>query len=120
VRPVTLLPVWGLVHQPVQAAERRASRLLVAVAAAVRSAWRAPVALVALVVPACPSVREHPVLVAAAVAHQPAVPAAPLVQLHPLAVPAAQAAVVAARICCWRHGSRVVRRRAPGWLTVAG
>jgi hypothetical protein len=123
VRPVTLLPVWGLVHQPVQAAERRASRLLVAVAAAVRSAWRAPVALVALVVPACPSVREHPVLVlvvAVAAARQPAVLVAPLVRLHPLAVPVVQAAVVAARICCWRHGSRVVRRRAPGWLTVAG
>jgi hypothetical protein len=105
----------------VQAAERRASRLLVAVAAAVRSAWRAPVALVALVVPACPSVREHPVLVVAvAAARQPAVLVAPLVRLHPLAVPVAQAAVVAARICCWRHGSRVVRRRAPGWLTVAG
>jgi len=124
VRPVTLLPVWGLVHQRVQAAERRASRLLVAVAAAVRSAWRAPVApvaLVALVVPACPSVREHPVLVVAvAAARQPAVLVAPLVRLHPLAVPVAQAAAVAARICCWRHGSRVVRRRAPGWLTVAG
>ena len=106
-----------------RAAERRASRLL-AVAAAVRSAWRAPVVPavpVALAVPACPSGREHPVLVvAAAAAHQPAVPAAPLVQLHPLAVPVVQAAVVAVRICCWCHGSRVVRRRAPGWLTVAG
>jgi hypothetical protein len=93
-------------------------------AAAVRSVWHAPVvpvALVALVVLACPSGREHPVLVVAvAVVRQPAVPVAPLVRLPPLAVPVAQAAVVAARICCWRHGSRVVRRRAPGWLTVAG
>jgi len=98
----------------VRVAERRASRLL-AVVAAVRSAWRAPVVLVALVVPACPSGREHPVLVVAVAAgHQPAVPAAPLVPLHPLAAPVAQAAVVAVRICCWRHGSRVVRRRAPG------
>jgi hypothetical protein len=91
------------------------------VAAAVRSVWHSPVALVALVVLACPSGREHPVLVVAvAAARQPAVPAALLVPLHPLAVPVAQAAVVAVRICCWCHGSRVVRRRAPGWLTVAG
>ena len=104
-----------------RAAERRASRRLAVVAAAVRSAWRAPVALVALVVLACPSGREHPVLVVAvAVAHQLAVPAAPLVPLHPLAVSVAQAAVVAVRICCSCHDSRVVRRRAPGWLTVAG
>jgi hypothetical protein len=92
------------------------------VAAAVRSACRSPVAPVVLEVPvalACLSVRDHPVVVVAA-GHQPAVPAAPLVRLHPLAVPVAQAAVVAVRICCWRHGSRVVRRRAPGWLTVAG
>jgi hypothetical protein len=105
----------------VRGAERRASRLLVVVAAAVRSAWRVPVVPVALVVLACPSGREHPVLVVAVVvAHQPAVPAAPLVPLHPLAVPVAQAAVVAVHICCWCHGSRVARRRAPGWLTVAG
>ena len=105
-------------------AQPRASRLLAVVAAAVRSVWRVlvvPVVLVALVVPACLSGREHPVLVVAVAAgRQPAVPAAPLVPLPPLAVPVAQAAVVAARICCWRHGSRVVRRRAPGWLTVAG
>jgi hypothetical protein len=103
-------------------AQRRASRLLAVVAAAaVRSAWHAPVVPVAPVVLACPSGREHPVLVVAVVAvHQPAAPVAPLVQLHPLAVPVAQAAVVAARSCCWCHGSRVVRRRAPGWLTVAG
>ncbi|MBD8656547.1 hypothetical protein IFT68_13060 [Oxalobacteraceae sp. CFBP 13730] len=86
-----------------------------------QSACRAPVVPVVPVVLACPSGREHPVLVVAVAAgHQPAVPAAPLVPLHPLAVPVAQAAVVAVRICCWRHGSRVVRRRAPGWLTVAG
>lgn len=122
-RPVTLLPVWGLVHQPVRAPARQASpRLAVAVAAVERSACRLPVAPVVLEVPvalACLSVRDHPV-VAVAAGHQPAVPAAPLVPLHPLAVPVAQAAVVAVRICCWRHGSRVVRRRAPGWLTVAG
>jgi hypothetical protein len=105
----------------VQAAERRASRLLVAVAAAVRSAWRVPVAPAVLVALACRSVHEHPVLaVAVAAARQPAARAAPLVPLHPLVVPVAQAAVAAARICCWRHGSRVVRRRASGWLTVAG
>jgi hypothetical protein len=108
----------------VRAPERRASRRLAVAAAAVRSVWHAPVvpvALVALVVLACPSGREHPVLVVAvAVVRQPAVPVAPLVRLPPLAVPVAQAAVVAARICCWRHGSRVVRQRAPGWLTVAG
>ena len=99
-------------------AEGRASRRLAVVAAAVRSVWHVPVALVVL---ACPSGREHPVLVVeVAVVRQPAVPVAPLVPLHPLAVPVAQVAVVAARICCWRHGSRVVRRRAPGWLTVAG
>ena len=105
-------------------AERRAFRRLAVVAAAVRSVWHAPVVPVvpvALVVLACPSGREDPVLVVAvAVVRQPAVPVAPLVPLPPLAVPVAQAAVVAARICCWRHGSRVVRRRAPGWLTVAG
>ena len=104
-----------------QAAERRASRLLAA-AAAVRSACRSPVAPVVLEVPvalACLSGRDHPV-VAVAAAHQLAVPAAPLVPLHPLAVPVAQAAVVAVRICCSCHDSRVVRRRAPGWLTVAG
>ena len=121
-RPVTLLPVWGLVHQPVRAPALQASpRLAVAVAAVVRSACRSPVAPVVLEVPvalACLSVRDQPVVVVAA--HQLAVPAAPLVPLHPLAVPVAQAAVVAVRICCWRHGSRVVRRRAPGWLTVAG
>ena len=104
-----------------QAAERRASRLLAVVAAAVRSAWRALAVPVALVVLACPSGREHPVLVVVvAAARQPAVLVAPLVPLHPLAVPVVQAAVVAARICCWCHGSRVARRRAPGWLTVAG
>ena len=102
-------------------AERQAFRRLAVVAAAVRSVWHAPVVPVALVVLACPSGREHPVLVVAvAVVRQPAVPVAPLVRLPPLAVPVAQAAEVAARICCWRHGSRVVRRRAPGWLTVAG
>ena len=102
-------------------AQPRASRLLAVVAAAVRSAWRALAVPVALVVLAFPSGREHPVLVVAVAAgRQPAVPAAPLVPLPPLAVPVAQAAVVAARICCWRHGSQVVRRRAPGWLTVAG
>jgi hypothetical protein len=91
------------------------------VAAVVRSVWHAPVVPVALVVLACPSGREPPVLVVVvAAARQPAVLVALLVRLHPLAVPEAQAAVVAARICCWRHGSRVVRRRAPGWLTVAG
>jgi len=103
----------------VQAAERRASRLLVA--AVERSACRSPVAPVVLEVPvalACLSMRDHLVVVAAA--RQPAVPAALLVPLHPLAAPVAQAAVVAVRICCWCHGSRVVRRRAPGWLTVAG
>jgi hypothetical protein len=68
-------------------------------AAAVRSVWHAPVVPVALVVLACPSGREHPV-VAVAAARQPAVLVAPLVRLHPLAVPVAQAAVVAARICC--------------------
>ena len=87
-----------------RAPERRASRRLAVVAAAVRSVWHAPVALVALValvVLACPSGREHPVLVVAvAVVRQPAVPVAPLVRLPPLAVPVAQAAVVAARICC--------------------
>ena len=118
-----MLPVWGLVHQPVPAAERRASRLLaVAVAAVERSACHSPVAPVVLEVPmalACLSVREHPVVVVAA-GHQPAVPAAPLVPLPPLAAPVAQAAVVAVRICCWPHGSQVVRRRAPGWLTMAG
>ena len=106
-----------------RAAERRASRLLAVVAAAVRSAWRAPVAPVVLVGLACLSVHEHPVLVVVvAAARQLAVLAVPLVQLHPLAVPVAQAAAVEVevRICCWRHGSRVVRRRAPGWLTVAG
>ena len=121
-RPVTLLPVWGLVHQPVRVAQRQASRLLAVVAAAVRSACRSPVAPVVLEVPvalACLSVRDHPV-VAVAAARQRAVPAAPLVSLHPLAVPVAQAAVVAVRICCSCHGSRVARRRAPGWLTVAG
>ncbi|MBB6134791.1 hypothetical protein HD842_002949 [Massilia aurea] len=86
-----------------------------------RSAWRALAVPVAPVVLACPSGREHPVLVVAVVAaHQPAAPAAPLVPLHPPEVPVAQAGVVAVRICCWPHGSRVVRRRAPGWLTVAG
>jgi hypothetical protein len=94
------------------------------VVAAVRSVSHAPVvpvALAALVVLACPSGCEHLVLVVAvAAARQPAVLVAPLVPLHPLAVPVAQVAVVAVRICCWRHGSRVVRRRAPGWLTVAG
>ena len=124
-RPVTSLPVWGLVHQPVRAPARQASpRLAVAVAAVVRSACRSPVAPMVLEVPAalaCLSVHEHPVLVVGvAVARQLAVLAVPLVQLHPLAVPVAQAAVVAVRICCWRHGSRVVRRRAPRWLTVAG
>jgi hypothetical protein len=108
----------------VRVAERQASRRLVVVVAAVRSVWHAPVVpvvLVALVVLACPSGREHPVLVVAVVAgRQLAVLVAPLVQLPPLAVPVAQAAVMAARICCWRHGSRVVRQRAPGWLTVAG
>ena len=119
-----MLPVWGLVHQPVRAPARQASpRLAVAVAAVERSACRLPVAPVVLEVPvalACLSMRDHPVVVVVAAAHQLAAPAAPLVPLHPLAVPVAQAAVVAVRICCWRHGSRVVRRRAPGWLTVAG
>jgi hypothetical protein len=121
VRPVTLLPVWGLVHQPVRALERPASPRL-AVAAVEQSACRSPVAPVVLEVPvalAGLSVRDHPV-VAVVAAHQPAVPAAPLVQQPPLAVPVAQAAVVAVHICCWCHGSRVGRRRAPGWLTVAG
>jgi len=103
VRPVTLLPVWGLVHQPVRALARQASlRLAVAVAAVERSACRSPVAPVVLEVPvalACLSVRDRPVVVAVAV-RQPAAPAAPLVPLHPLAVPVAQAAVVAVRICC--------------------
>ena len=103
-------------------AQHQASRLLAVVAVAVRSACRAPVVPVALVAPACPSGRERHVLVVvvAAVGRRPVVPAAPLVQQPPLAVPVAQAAVVAVRICCWCHGSRVVRRRAPGWLTVAG
>jgi len=94
----------------------------VVVAAVERCACRSQVAQVVLEVPvalACLSVRDHPVVVVGAAAHQPAVPAAPLVPLHPLAVPVAQAAVVAVHICCWCHGSRVVRRRAPGWLTVA-
>ena len=103
-----------------RAAGRRAFRRLAVVAVAVRSVSHAPVVPVALVVLACPSGRERHVLVAAAAGRQPAARAAPLVPLHPLAVPVAQAAVVAVRICCWRHGSRVVRRRAPGWLTVAG
>ena len=115
-----MLPVWGLVHPPVRALARQASpRLAVAVAAVERSACRSPVAPVVLEVPvalACLSVRDHPV-VAVATGHQPAVP---LVPLHPLAVPVAQAEVVAVRICCSCHGSRVARRRAPGWLTVAG
>jgi hypothetical protein len=126
VRPVTLLPVWGLVHQPVRALARQASpRLVVAVAAVEQSACRSPVAPVVLevlevpVALACLSVRDHPV-VAAAVGRRPVVPVAPLVQLPPLAVPVAQAAVVAVRICCSCHGSRVARRLAPGWLTVAG
>jgi hypothetical protein len=123
VRPVTLRPVWGLVHQPVRAlAHQACPRLAVAVAAVEQSACRSPVAPVVLEVPvalACLSVRDHPV-VAVVAAHQPAVPAVPLVRLHPLAVPVAQAAVVAVHICCWCHGSRVGRRRAPGWLTVAG
>jgi len=122
VRPVTLLPVWGLVHQPVRVAQRQASRLLAVVAAAVRSACRSPVAPVVLEVPvalACLSGRDRPV-VAAAAGCQPAAPAVPLVRLHPLAAPVAQAVVVAVHICCWCHGSRVGRRRAPGWLTVAG
>ena len=94
-----------------RALARQASlRLVVAVAAV---ALEVPAAL------ACLSVRDHPVVEVAA-GRQPAVPAAPPVPLRPLAVPVAQAAVVAARICCWYHGSRVVRRRAPGWLTVAG
>ena len=105
----------------VRAQERQAAPQL-AVAAAVRSAWRAPVVPVVpvvLVVPACASGREHPVLAVAA-ARQPAVLAAPLVQLHPPAVPGAQVAVEAVRICCWRHGNRVARWRARGWLTAAG
>ena len=103
-------------------AQPRASRLL-AVVAAVRSAWRAPVVPVALVVPACLSGREHPVLVlvvVVAAVRQPPVLVAPLARLHPLAVPVAQAAVVAVRICCCCHGNQVARRRAPGWRTVAG
>jgi len=105
----------------VRVPEHQASRRLAVVVAAVQSAWRTPVVPVALVVPACPSGREHPVLVVAvAAARQPAVPAVPLVQVHPLAVPVAQAAVVAVRICCCCHGNRVARRRAPGWRTVAG
>jgi hypothetical protein len=103
-------------------ARQASPRLAVVVAAVERSACRSPVAPVVLEVPvalACLSVRDHPV-VAVAAGHQPAVPAAPLVPLHPLAVPVAQAAVVAVRICCSCHGSRVARRRAPGWLTVAG
>jgi hypothetical protein len=106
----------------VQVAQRQASRLLAVVAAVERSACRSPVAPVVLEVPvalACLSVRDHPV-VAVAVGRRPVVPVAPLVQLPPLAVPVAQAAVVAVRICCSCHGSRVARRRAPGWLTVAG
>lgn len=106
-----------------RALARQASPRLAVVAAAVeRSACRSPVAPVVLEVPvalACLSVRDHPV-VAVAAGHRPAVLAAPLVPLPLLAVPVAQAAVVAVRICCWCHGSRVVRRRAPGWLTVAG
>jgi hypothetical protein len=97
-------------------------RLAVAVVAVERSACRSPVAPVVLEVPvalACLSVRDHLVVVVAAV-RQPPVLVAPLVPLPPLAVPVAQAAVVAVRICCSCHGSRVARRRAPGWLTVAG
>ena len=107
-----------------RALARQASPRL-AVAAVERSACRSPVATVVLEVQvalACLSVRDHLVVAVAAV-RQPAVPAAPLVPLPPLAVRAvlvAQAAVAAVRICCWRHGCRVVRRRAPGWLTVAG
>ena len=102
-------------------ARQACPRLAVVVAA--RCACHSPVVPVVPVVPAalaCLSVRDHPV-VAVAVARRLVVPAVLVAPVHQLAVLAALVGlVVAVRICCWCHGSRVARRRAPGWLTVAG
>ena len=105
-----------------RALARQASPRLAGVVAA-RCACHSPVVPVVPVVPAalaCLSVRDHPVMAVAA-ARRLVVPAVPVAPVHQLAVLAALVGpVVAVRICCLCHGSRVVRRRAPGWLTVAG
>jgi hypothetical protein len=106
----------------VRALARQASPRLAVVVAA-RCACHSPVVPVVPAALACLSVRHHPVVAVAAARRLvvPAVPVAPVHQLAELAVLAALVGLVAAaRICCWRHGSRVVRRRASGWLTVAG
>jgi len=98
-------------------ARQACPRLAVVVAA--RCACHSPVVPVVPAALACLSVRDHPVVAAAARRLvEPAVPVAPVHQLAVLA--ALVGLVVAVRICCWCHGSRVARRRAPGWLTVAG
>ena len=99
-------------------AHQACPRLAVVVAA--RCACHSPVVPVVPAALACLSVRDHPV-VAVAAARRLVVPAVPVAPVHQLAVLVALVGlVVAVRICCWCHGSRVARRRAPGWLTVAG
>ena len=93
-------------------------RLAVVVAAA-RSACRSPVVPVEPAALACLSVHDHPV-VAVAVARRQVVPAVPVAPVHPPAVLAALVGLVVVSTCCWCHGSRVARQRAPDWLTVAG
>ena len=104
-----------------RALARQASPRLAVVVAA-RCACHSPVVPVVPVVPAalaCLSVRDHPVMAVAA-ARRLVVPAVLVAPVHPPAVLAALVGLVVVRICCWCHGSRVARRRAPGWLTVAG
>jgi len=99
-------------------ARQACPRLAVVVVA--RCACHSPVVPVVPAALACLSVRDHPV-VAVAAARRLVVPAVPVAPVHQLAVlEALVGLVVAVRICCWCHGSRVARRRAPGWLTVAG
>ena len=98
---------------------RQTSPRLAVVAVVAQPAYRSPVVPVVPAALACLSVRDHPV-VAVAVARRLVVPAVPVAPVHPPAVLAALVGLVVVRICCWCHGSRVARRRAPGWLTVAG
>ena len=90
-----------------------------------RASGRAgPVAPVVQVAPPRLTARGHPrlpdVADVADVADGVAVAVAALVHRAALAAAGRQQVAAAVRICCWCHGSRVARRRAPGWRTVAG
>jgi len=97
---------------------RQTSPRLAAVAVVAQPACRSPVVPVVPAALACLSVRDHPVVAAAA--RRLVVPAVLVAPVHQLAVLVGLVGLVVVRTCWWCHGSRVARQRTPDWLTVAG